>query len=119
LNSITKAINAVLESRSLQSVIRHKDLLEFDITHPKLFIGEIASGDQFFCSNEQKQKLQSQLPNVLCVEMEGAAVTQVCYEYEIPCCIIRTISDTANDLAHQDFPSSYTKNIEQICIGNF
>ena len=36
--------------------------------------------------------------------MEGAAVAQVCFEYNIPFSIIRTISDKANDNSHIDFP---------------
>jgi adenosylhomocysteine nucleosidase len=36
--------------------------------------------------------------------MEGAAVAQVCFDYEIPFSIIRTISDNANHNAHVDFP---------------
>ena len=36
--------------------------------------------------------------------MEGAAVAQVCFEYNIPFSIIRIISDKANDNAHIDFP---------------
>jgi adenosylhomocysteine nucleosidase len=67
-------------------------------------IGDIASGDQFFSSLEQKNQLSSLLPTIVCVEMEGAAVAQVCYEYGIPFCIIRTISDTADHDAHLDFP---------------
>ena len=35
--------------------------------------------------------------------MEGAAVAQVCFEYNIPCVIIRTISDEANDNSVVDF----------------
>jgi adenosylhomocysteine nucleosidase len=72
-------------------------------------VGDIASGDQFFSSNEQKHALNTQLPDVLCVEMEGAAVAQVCYEYEIPFSIIRTISDVADDQSHIDFPSFINK----------
>jgi len=37
--------------------------------------------------------------------MEGAAVAQVCFEYNIPCCIIRTISDAADEQSHIDFVS--------------
>jgi adenosylhomocysteine nucleosidase len=110
LNTASKAIQAVFENKSLHSVIAEQHLLEFKISQPKLYIGDIASGDQFFSTNEQKQNLNSQLPNVLCVEMEGAAVAQVCYEYEIPFSIIRTISDVADETAHFDFPS-FTKNI--------
>jgi adenosylhomocysteine nucleosidase len=110
LDSATKAINAVFENNSLHAVIGEEELMEFNISQPKLVVGDIASGDQFFSSNEQKQNLNSQLPNVLCVEMEGAAVAQVCYEYEVPFSIIRTISDTADDKSHIDFPS-FIKNI--------
>jgi adenosylhomocysteine nucleosidase len=109
LDIASKAIKAVFENKSLHSVIGETDLIEFHISQPKLFIGDIASGDQFFSSNEQKRNLNLQLPNVLCVEMEGAAVAQVCYEYEIPFSIIRTISDVADDTAHIDFPSFIKK----------
>ena len=109
LNIASKAINEVFENKSLHSVIGERDLLEFNISQPKLFIGDIASGDQFFSTSEQKQNLNSQLPNILCVEMEGAAVAQVCYEYEIPFSIIRTISDVADETAHIDFPSFIKK----------
>jgi len=37
------------------------------------------------------------------VEMEGAAVAQVCYELNLPCAVIRTISDNANENAATDF----------------
>ncbi len=109
LDIASKAINTVFENKSLHSVIGEQDLIEFNISQPKLVIGDIASGDQFFSTNEQKQNLNSQLPNVLCVEMEGAAVAQVCYEYEIPFSIIRTISDVADETAHIDFPSFIKK----------
>jgi adenosylhomocysteine nucleosidase len=109
LDIATKAIRNVFESKSLHSVIEIENLNEFAISQPKLVVGDIASGDQFFSSNEQKQALKTQLPNVLCVEMEGAAVAQVCYEYEVPFSIIRTISDVADDQSHIDFPSFIKK----------
>lgn len=108
--SITKeAIATVFETNSLHAIIGTEDLNEFAISEPQLFIGDIASGDQFFSSNKQKDQLISQLPEVLCVEMEGAAVAQVCYEYEIPFSIIRTISDVADDNSHIDFLSFIKK----------
>lgn len=110
LDSATKAINTVFENNSLHAVIGDEELAEFSISQPKLVVGDIASGDQFFSSKEQKHNLNTQLPNILCVEMEGAAVAQVCYEYEVPFSIIRTISDTADDKSHIDFPS-FIKNI--------
>jgi adenosylhomocysteine nucleosidase len=104
LEIAVKAVNNVFKNKTLHTIIASEDLRKFNITQPRLFVGEIASGDQFFSSNEQKHALSSQLPEVLCVEMEGAAVAQVCYEYEIPFSIIRTISDVADDNSHIDFP---------------
>ena len=37
---------------------------------------------------------------VLAVEMEGAAVAQVCHDYGLPFAAMRTISDRADDSAH-------------------
>ena len=76
----------------------------FQIIDPRVIIGDIASGDQFLSETNATESLSSELPTVLCVEMEGAAVAQVCFEYEIPFSIIRIISDKANDNAHIDFP---------------
>jgi len=76
----------------------------FNITSPKVIISDIASGDQFISDTNAVSKLSTELPTISCVEMEGAAVAQVCYEYDIPFSIMRIISDKANDNAHIDFP---------------
>ena len=67
--------------------------------------GLILSGDQFINSASAQQTLQTQWPSALAVEMEGAAVGQVCYEHGIPFAIARTISDRADDQANHDFPT--------------
>jgi len=76
----------------------------FNISQPKLFVGNIASGDQFISSMESVSNLLKEIPEICCVEMEGSAVAQVCYEYKIPFSILRIISDKANNNAHIDFP---------------
>lgn len=81
----------------------------FGITQPKNVLGPVASGDQFISKRSQIEKIGSDLPGVLCVEMEGAAVAQVCYEYKVPFNIVRTISDKANDNSHIDFPKFATE----------
>ena len=43
------------------------------------------------------------LPDALAVEMEGAAVAQVCHDFARPFGVVRTISDRADDTAHVDF----------------
>lgn len=76
-----------------------------NLQKPHLFVGDIAGGDTFFSDSKQKMNLLSMLPSVLCVEMEGAAVAQVCCEYHIPFIIIRTISDSADENSSVDFIS--------------
>lgn len=105
LGIASKAINHLLGNKQLHESIGKEQLEQFGIHQPKLVVGDIASGDQFFSSTAQKDKVLELLPSVLCVEMEGAAVAQVCYEYQIPFTIIRTISDIADEHAPIDFPS--------------
>lgn len=82
----------------------------FHIHHPKVILSDIASADQFISEDRIANKLNTELPTVTCVEMEGASVAQVCFEYDIPFSIFRIISDKANDNAHIDFPK-FAKNI--------
>ncbi len=70
--------------------------------------GLIASGDRFVSAADEAHRLRTTLRDaghdVLAVEMEGAAVAQVCHDYGIPFAAVRTISDRADDTAHVDFP---------------
>ncbi|MDH1601625.1 5'-methylthioadenosine/adenosylhomocysteine nucleosidase [Empedobacter sp. GD03739] len=109
LQVATTAILEILEEQHLHNVISEKDLDKFNIHQPQLHVGLIGSGDLFFSTNSQKEKLQQNLPEMLCVEMEGAAVAQVCYEFDIPFIIIRTISDDADDHSTLDFNSFIEK----------
>jgi adenosylhomocysteine nucleosidase len=102
--------SVLLREENLEALIRKTELIPFNIQAPRVFIGDIASGDKFFSSHEDKLTLLAQLPSTLCVEMEGAAVAQVCYEYKIPFTVFRTISDVADESAPVDFPS-FIRNI--------
>lgn len=64
--------------------------------------GRIASGDQFVCSQEQKNRIRSNVKGV-CVEMEGAAIAQACYLNKIPFVIVRSISDNADSNVETDY----------------
>lgn len=110
LDVATKAINYLLEKNHLHAAIGADELNEFDIRSPRLLVGDIASGDKFFSNSRDKEELLADIPTVLCVEMEGAAVAQVCHEYNIPYTVIRTVSDTADEGSHIDF-SAFIKNI--------
>lgn len=69
--------------------------------------GLIASGDRFVSGAAESAALREALANsghaVLAVEMECAAVAQVCHDYGVAFAAVRTISDRADDSAHVDF----------------
>jgi adenosylhomocysteine nucleosidase len=69
----------------------------------KIHAGLVVSGDRFVSSATEAQALRLALPDALCVEMEGAAVAQVCHDYGVPFAAVRTISDRADDTARLDF----------------
>lgn len=66
-------------------------------------IGRVASGDQFVCEKNQKQRIID-LTGALCTEMEGTAIAQAAWRNEVPFVIIRAISDKADDSAQMDYP---------------
>ncbi len=69
--------------------------------------GLLACGDQFVSCAQAAQTLRRDLAlaghDALAVEMEGAAVAQVCHDYALPFAAVRTISDRADASAHGDF----------------
>jgi len=80
----------------------HLDALGLSL--PQVHQGLIISGDQFIHAATTCAALRQALPGALAVEMEGAAVAQVCHDFGVPFAVIRTISDRADDTAHVDFP---------------
>jgi adenosylhomocysteine nucleosidase len=61
---------------------------------PRLAFGTIATGDSFVGSRAKKEELRERT-GALAVEMEGAAVAQVCYEHGVPFLVVRGLSDRA------------------------
>lgn len=90
-------------SDDLTVSILESDRDRFNLLAPRVWTGLIASGDQFITSHEARDAIRDALPDALCVEMEGAAVAQVCFEHDTPLTVIRTISDAADDAAPVDF----------------
>ena len=64
--------------------------------------GIIATGDQFVHSEKQRDLVSARF-SASAVEMEGASVNLVCHELGIPCLILRSISDSADGQAVDDF----------------
>ena len=93
-------------------------LADFGIDSPLLHEGLVISGDRFVSTAAESATLRGLLPQALAVEMEGAALAQVCADFGRPFAVIRTISDRADDSAHVDFnrfiaevASVYTREI--------
>jgi len=97
--------------------ISHADMDRFGLKQPRTHVGMIVSGDQFIGSRPTAEKLRAELPQACAVEMEGAAVAQICYEHDVPCAIMRTISDRAEDTAHIDFGQFLTSIASQYSSG--
>ena len=67
-------------------------------------VGRVASGDQFICSQAQKDKIIADT-GAVCAEMEGASIAHTAYRNGIPFVIIRAISDKADNSAEMDYPT--------------
>lgn len=83
------------------------------LAQPKVHRGLIATGDVFVSHNDDAQALRKRLPDALCVEMEGAAMAQICYEFGIPFAVMRVISDRADHAAKTDF-TVFLQNVARV-----
>jgi len=100
---LTQAARLFAE-HDLATHVSHTERAFFKMSVPKVVAGTVASGDKFFASSAGVRDLAERLPDVCCVEMEGAAVAQVCDEYGIPFAVVRTVSDSADENSVHDFP---------------
>lgn len=81
--------------------IKHGD---DDSTAPvavRVITGTVATGDTFVASDEKRNQLREHL-EADAVEMEGAAVHQVCETLGVSCIVIRSMSDMADNSAIVD-----------------
>lgn len=62
----------------------------------------IASGDQFVCDQQVKDRIV-RLFDASAVEMEGGAIAQVCFINGVDCAVIRTISDSSSGKHHMEY----------------
>lgn len=89
---------------SIQELVCPQALAQFDInTTPQCLVGTVATGDQFINSTTTVDQIITAHPETLALEMEGAAVAQVCYDHKIPFVIIRIISNLADKNAEINF----------------
>ena len=110
-----KATNTLLEDNIIISTFSNNEL---GIKVPKCIQGIIGSGDQFITDEREIDKIKTLLMDnysleLDCVEMEGAAVAQSCYELNIPFVVIRTISDKPKEMSIKNYKAFKTQVASQ------
>ncbi len=125
-NSITKADNPLYfkaDSSLLQRAERLSKTISFEpipVTSrpPTVIVGTIVTGDVFVSSEEKVAQLRRDF-HADATEMEGASVAQVCFQEQVPCLVIRSLSDKANGNARQDMRTFFgiaARNSAQLVI---
>jgi adenosylhomocysteine nucleosidase len=71
-------------------------------------IGLVATGDSFMCDPDRINETRKRFPDMLAVEMEGAAIAQACYQLKTPFLVIRSLSD----IAGKESPMSFDAYLE-------
>ncbi len=72
----------------------------------KVFTGLIVTGDQFVANSSYVEYLDKEL-GAKAVEMEGASVAYVASKYNVPVVVVRSLSDKADGLSHEQYENWY------------
>lgn len=81
----------------------------------KLIEGMVISGDQFLSSQDARERVLRNLPMACAVDMESAAIAQVCRAVDLPLGVMRVISDSADGSAHIDFARFVELSASKAC----
>ncbi|CAL4042509.1 5'-methylthioadenosine/S-adenosylhomocysteine nucleosidase [Buchnera aphidicola (Takecallis arundicolens)] len=89
-----------------------KILYKYKIT---FWEGLIISGDIFIHKSQDINKITKNFPDAIASDMESAAISQICFQYNKPVLIIKIISDDTNKKA----PLIFKKSIQNISIQSY
>jgi len=95
------------------SMLAEKKMVE--LAEARSFEGLVVSGDQFLSSSEGRSRVLESLPRACAVDMESAAIAQVCRAADIPLGAMRVISDSADGSAHIDFAKFVEETAAKAC----
>jgi len=82
--------------------VLRRHALEVGLTDHRVQAGRVLTGDTFVEDESQRRRLRAELDGA-CVEMEGAAVGQVCAVNDVPYLVVRAVSDHADGTSDLDF----------------
>ncbi len=78
--------------------------------------GTIATGDSFVTKKEEAQRIKQIYWNTLCVDMESAAIAQVCYGKKIPFMAYKMVSDIIGEEKQVENYDQTVHSGGEICI---
>ncbi|NGP43470.1 5'-methylthioadenosine/S-adenosylhomocysteine nucleosidase [Bacillaceae bacterium SIJ1] len=79
--------------------------------------GVVSSADTFMQEAQKVQQVKEACPEVMAVEMEAAAIAQVCHQFNTPFVMIRALSDIAgkaSNVSFEQFLQTASKNAAQL-----
>eukprot|EP01055_Gregarina_sp_Pseudo9_P001969 Gregarina_sp_Pseudo_9__1968@NODE_235_length_3477_cov_20_663176_g219_i0_p2_GENE_NODE_235_length_3477_cov_20_663176_g219_i0NODE_235_length_3477_cov_20_663176_g219_i0_p2_ORF_typecomplete_len275_score107_87PNP_UDP_1/PF01048_20/1_5e36_NODE_235_length_3477_cov_20_663176_g219_i020602884 len=65
--------------------------------------GQLLTTDSFISDNQRRRELKTAFADGLAVDMEGCAMAQVAFRYQVPFVALRSLSDTATDDASSTY----------------
>ncbi len=86
--------------------------------HPSA-VGLICSGDAFMNDPVRVESVRKDFPTMKAVEMEAAAVAQVCYQFGTPFVVIRALSDIAgkeSNISFDEFLPTAAKHSTEVVL---
>ncbi|PPI86616.1 5'-methylthioadenosine/S-adenosylhomocysteine nucleosidase [Candidatus Pantoea edessiphila] len=78
--------------------------------------GLIISGDTFISNIKSFTRVRKLFPQAIAVDMEATAIAQVCYQYQLPFVVIRSISDIVNGQSYLSFKKHLKSSSAKCCI---
>ncbi|MFC3031081.1 5'-methylthioadenosine/S-adenosylhomocysteine nucleosidase [Pseudoalteromonas fenneropenaei] len=85
-----------------------------EVENVQTMVGLICTGDIFMCDPVRIDKARQDFPAMLAVEMEGAAIAQVCHSLHTPFVVIRSLSD----IAGKESPQSFEEYLEVASVNS-
>ena len=89
---------------------------EKDVIARQIHTGAIATGDHFVTKASEADRIRAICWDTLCVDMESAAIAQVCYDKKIPFMPIKVISDMVGEEKQTENYDQTVHSGGEICI---
>lgn len=77
------------------------------LNDPTIHVGLICTGDQFITSKTELERIKTDFPDGLAVDMESVAIAQTCFLFNVPFISFRVISDVPGSDGHQQQYESF------------